>query len=253
MSQDEEQTITKDDVGTVDASSLVKQEKVATPEDINALMVAEGEGKYASDSALEVVTKVGDYLPYVQLMGGNSLEVKKGEFPMGHFCLRKSKSNLVDLSEEVVLFVIAVRSKAMQFTPEVLSFFDHTSEEFKKIQREADDANSGKGFGPEFLVWLPDADAFATYFMGNKTGRNEAPNLVGPLKAKGPFVCLQVATLIETSEYAWHGPRTKAYDVEIKRPPLEQFKVELTKFNNPPVSQKEVAEKDEDADAGRER
>lgn len=216
----------------------------ASADEVQSLL-AQTESKYADETALAEVTKVGDWLPYIQLMGGNSLEVKRGEFPLGHFCLRKGKQ-MIDLGSEFVCYLLSWRPKAMQFAPKVLSFFDVESEEFKDIQQRSDQPNSGCGFGPEFLVWLPEAKEFATYFLGNKTGRNEAPNLVALIK-DGTRLCKQVAHLIETSDYAWHGPRTVPYDLEIELPPIADIKREVEKFNNPPAAQEEVAEEN-DAD-----
>ena len=230
---------------------MSEENQLATPDAIKSL-VANSQAKYANEKALEVVTKVNDFLPFISLYGSNSKEVKQGKFPMGHFGLRRSKDDIVDLGAECVMFVIAWRPKAMQYNPEPISFYDTESEQFKEIQATADQQDSGKGFGPEFLIWLPgDVKAFATYFLGNKTGRNESPNLVGPLNEDGPFACIQEAILIDPpkSKYSWHGPKTRKYDLDVEMPPVDQFQKELERFNNPPDSAKEVAEKDkEEAD-----
>lgn len=229
-----------------------KSTALATPDAIASLIAAEGPSPYAEkEGALSAVTKVGDYLPYVQVYSGSSKEVKKKEIEMGVFGIRESKNSLINIGEEFIAFVIAWRPKAMQFQPKVLSFFDVESKEFKEIEAKAEEKNSGCGFGPEFLLWLPEYKRFATYFLGNKTGRNEAPNLIGPLKDKGPFACIQKAKLIETPDYTWHGPTTLPYDNEFEMPVLADLQEQLHKFNNPPVSQEEVAEKSGDDESGR--
>ena len=217
--------------------------ELATPNAI-ADLVASSESKYASEQALATVTKVGNYLPYLQLLGSNSMEVKRGNFPMGHFGLRRSKNVVEDLGSEVAIFVINWRPKAMQYAPDVLSFFDVSSDAFKEIQSTADNKNSSKGYGPEFLLWLPEVKAFATYFLGNKTGRNESPNILGPFKSDGPFVCLQKSELIETKDFSWHGPLTKPYNLSIEMPPLDKLSEELRKFNNPPATVRSPVETD---------
>lgn len=216
---------------------------LATRDDVNALLQSTP-SKYVTETALSVVTKVGNFLPYITLMSSNSAEVKRGKFPMGHFALHTSKTQLLDLGSEVIMFLVAWRPKAMQYLPSVLSYFDAESEEFKAIVRVADMQNSNKGFGPEFLVWLPEQERFATYFLGNKTCRNEAPNLISLIDT-GKRVCLQVANLIENRKHSWHGPVTKSYDLEIKMPPVDTLKEELEKFQNPPSATEAPAEEAE--------
>lgn len=220
----------------------------ASAQDVAALLDNAEGSKYATKVAEERVMKVGDYLPYIQLFGGNSIEVKRGDFPIGHFGLVINKK-IVDLGKEIVLFLVSWRPKAMQFRPSVLSFYDTLSEQFREIEATADQKNSGKAFGPEFLITLPlvDSNRFCTYFMGNKTGRNESPNLMALLKPSSDGtpakrVCLQRAKLIENTEYSWHGPETKDYDIEVPLPDLTELKKQVEKFNNPPASVAEVAE-----------
>ena len=214
--------------------------ELATQDAVKNLLAA-NPSKFATDVALATVSSSG-YLPYIQLFGANSQEVKRGEFPMGHFGLNKGKDNRIDLGDEFVGFFLSWRPKAMVYKPEVLSFFDPSAEAFKKIQAEADEPNSNKGFGAEFLVWLPQHKEFATYFLGNKTGRNEAPNLIGPMTdTQGPLACIQKAKLIETARYSWHGPSTLPFDLDIDpMPEVGALANQLEKFNNPPVAVKEV-------------
>lgn len=244
MSSDKE-IITKEDVAEIPAELIS-----ASPDDVKNLLAATP-SKYATTTALTEVTKVGDWLPYIQLMGGNSVEVKRGEFPMGHFCLKKNRQ-MLDLGEEFVCYLLSWRPKAMQFAPKVLSFFDTASEAFKDIQQRSKGKNAGCGYGPEFLLWLPGQKELATYFMGNKTGRNESPNLIALIE-NGVFKCKQQSHLIEDGEYAWHGAKTLPYDLEIELPPMTLLTDELQKFNSPPAAQEEVAEKveDEENDQGR--
>jgi len=214
--------------------------------DLNELnsLITQTESMYDNSKDLAIVTKVGDYLPYVGLYGSNSKEVKKGEFPMGHFGLKQGKT-LVDLGPEVPMLFLAWRAKAMDFK-NVLSFFDTSSAEFKDVQERADQKNSGCGFGPEFLVWLWEPEpVFATYFMASKTARNEAPNLLGPLEKQGANCKIQKGELIETKEYSWHGPVTKDYEMAPTiLPEVEKMQEIINKFKNPPAAQQEVAEEE---------
>ena len=209
--------------------------------------ISEVESKFDNEKALSIVTKVGDYLPYIGLYGSNSDEVKRGNFPMGHFGLKQGKQ-IIDLGEEVPLLFLAWRSKAMNFA-ELESFYDVEDPAFEDLMHRANtEQNSGCGFGPEFLVWCWTAETptFATYFMSSKTARNEAPNLLGPLK-QGPCYKIQKAHLIETKKYTWHGPLTKAYEMEATVMPEQDKMLEIVnKFKNPPKSEKELVDNDKD-------
>lgn len=222
---------------------------LATADDIKSLLSQQS--KYASPTALSEVTKVGDWLPYIQLMSSNSTQVKRGEFPMGNFALCKNRQ-LHDLGDKVIMGLLGWRPKAMQFAPEVISVFDTESEAFKKLHHRADTVkpNPGCGYGPEFLVWLPEVKELATYFLSNKTGRNESVNLISLIE-KGVFLCYQESHLIDDGEYTWHGPRTLPCDLEVELPPADLLRKEVEKFNNPEAiqQQKEPAEEAKEEDS----
>jgi hypothetical protein len=220
--------------------------------DTLALLQSQSRGKHADDQALSVVTKVGDWLPYIQLMGSNNKEVKRGQFPIGHFALVENKKN-IDIGNSFVAYLLSWRPKAMQFAPTVVSFFDTKSEGFQKIQAKADQKDSNCGFGPEFLVWLPEQKKLATFFLGNKTGRNEAPNFISCLE-KEVRKCRVISDLIEDKRQnrEWHGAKIMPYDLEIAVfPPREELLHWLEKFNNPKDSEAGPAEAAEgDGDRG---
>lgn len=219
------------------------EKPLAEVSDIASLLSGVTPNKYATSTAMSTVSKASDFLPYVALHGSNSKLVKKGEFPMGHFGLSVSSQSVIDLGDNFVMLVLAWRPKAMAFNPKAISYFDPNSEDFKRIEDKSKNTKEkGWGCGPEFLIWLPDKAMFASYYLGNKTGRNESPNILGPLQERGPFVCKQESHLIETTEFSWHGPRTRKHDLGIILPPAEKVLVEVNKFNNPPVAQEELAD-----------
>ena len=197
------------------------------------LIEAKGAGKYATPAALAQVTS--SYGSYIKLYGSNSVEVKRGEIPIGSFGLVRGKAVTL-LGNEFVCMVVASRPKAMQYKPKMLAVYDVNSRDFSDIRSRADaGSNSNCGYGPEFLLWLPDQKEFALYFLGSKTGRNEAVNLVAV--QSGKRVCIQKSELISNPEYSWHGPKTLPYDLDIALPSPEALEIELEKFNNPPVKE----------------
>ena len=223
------------------SEELVVQQQSGSLADV---LQSASKGKYTNQASLAVVTKVSDYLPYVRLYGGSSDEVKRGNFPVGHFGVTKGKTT-IDLGTSFICALLAWRPKAMYFKPKPLAFFDAQSKEFADIISKADVKNANCGFGPELLMYLPEVNEFATYFLGNKTGRNESGSMIALIE-NGTNKAVIESHLIESSEYVWHGPRTKSYDLDIVILDLARAKEELDKFNNPPASAEEVAEEASD-------
>ncbi len=217
--------------------------------DVLALLKENQTSKYGDDRALAQVTKAGDWLPYIQVMGSNSPEVQRGEFKMGVFALAKSKTK-TDIGNSLVALILGWRPKAMQFKPSPLSYYNPNSEAFKKIEIESSVPNSGKAFGPELLLWLPEPQEIVTLFLGSPTGRVEAPNFIAAFK-KGQFQCRIVCELIQYKKQgkAYHGAKYYPYDVPVTTmPSLETLQEQRFKFNNPPETESEPAEKAEAGD-----
>lgn len=228
----DQETITKEDVDTLTVGGGGELAVVKDSDALSGILAEAGAGKYADEQALAEVTKVGDWLPFIQLMGSNSKEVKEGKFPMGHFCLRRNRQ-MIDLGERFVGVFLDWRPKAMMFGPPPISVFDPKHEKFAEFEKQADTAGvQGYGYGQEFLVWLPDRRILVTYFMGNKTGRNESPNITAIIN-DAKFVCEQRSELIDDGKNQWHGARTYEHDLPFDFPPEELLRVELQKFKNP--------------------
>lgn len=195
------------------------------------------EGKYSTPQALTTLTSAA-YLPRIQVMGGNNDIVKEGKFPIGHFALVTGKS-MDDLTAEFNAVILSWRPKAMQFQPDVVSYYDPNSEGFKKLQERADsEPQSGCGYGPEYLLWLPDYEKFATLFCSNKTTRNEAPNIHTFMRK----ACTFIIELIKSKKYTWHGLRVGKCDLEVKLSPQEVMMGIVDKFNSPPETETEIVE-----------
>jgi len=210
------------------------------------------QSKYADKTALATVTKAGSYLPYMQAMGSNSPEVQRGDMPMGVFALAKGKTK-INLGKAVIAMLLSWRPKAMQFKPDVLSYFNPNTDEFKKLIVQSDVPNSGAAYGPEFLMWLPEYNEFTTMFFGNPTGRQESPNMIAALDSGNLFARLN-CELIEYKKQkkSYHGTRYYKYDVPVTNlPPNDQLADILNGFNNPPETDNKPAEKAEEGDDGR--
>jgi hypothetical protein len=94
----------------------------------------------------------------------------------------------------------------------------------------------GYGFGPEFLVWLPKQETFASIGLLN-TSRNEGPALIGQL-SKGPCTVLFSSRLAENKA----GDTWEALTIELREFDVDMSKIPMTTqktvsgFLNPPAS-----------------
>lgn len=200
------------------------------------------QAKYADDQGFLAVAASSGFLPRVQIYSSNSKEVKRQEFPMGHYGLIRGKV-IEDLGIAFDAVALSWRPKAMRFGEEVVSVFNPENAEFKKIQTESEESESGCAFGPEFLLYIPTANppTFATLFFGNKTMRRESP-LMRSLINKAVTMKVQ---LIETKKYSWHGPIIVPCSVFThKLPEDEDIIKERDKFNNPPEGEVEPVPQD---------
>lgn len=197
------------------------------------------------DRAMAVAAAV-DYLPRIKLCQGQSKEVgrKKVKSP-GNFALIKTKEDIEDLGDEVEIVICAGRPKAMSTGDTIISIFEDDSPEFKRIQADSKVKDSGCFYGPEYLVYLPSHECFATLFLNNPTARREA----GAFHARLGNAALLVSNFIEPegSKYSWYGPQCKDLTTPIPNlPASEVFIEQADKFNSERSSQVKAADSNED-------
>ncbi len=196
--------------------------------------------KYSSEEVFKDIATGTVWLPRIQLCGGQSALCQTGVIGIGCYALIKSKDDNVSLTNVFDCVPFGWRPKAMKIIAgqNPISYFDSNSPDFKKVKERSAEQNSGCIYGPEFLVWVPAKQTFATYFMANKTARNVASELLSILKARGAATLK--SRLIETQKYKWHGPLIVKCSSPIDLPPMEDIAMELDKFNNPPAQVEEV-------------
>ena len=212
---------------------------LATIDSIRDLLANAPKPKFNDETAIASL-KQGGFLPYIQLVNAMSEQAQSGKIQAGRFCLMLSKDNVVDLGTQFVGLYVSVRPKAMQFKPEVKSCYNPRDPLFQELKVKAEQGGNNCAWGPEFLVWLPEVEKFASYFLGNASGRNEGGNLVGPLQQQGFFAASQIATTMKNGKGRWFGPRTEPYTLPLANVPTpEILKSELEKFASPPDSEKE--------------
>ena len=199
--------------------------------------------KYGTEVA-DALTKTG-FLPRLQLMTGNSKQCKSGKFPVNKFALISGQDHK-DVGEPIDVLVLVWRPKAIDTdADEMIISHDIEAAEFQRIQEQSDVKDSGCMFGQEFLVYVPSHEQFATFFMGTKTSRREAPNMLA--------LCQKAATLsaqeIKTKKHTYYSPQVVKCSTAFKLPSKADCLEQIKEFNNPKVQKVERVEKDESSEA----
>lgn len=195
---------------------------------------------FDEDAAWKASTSGGKYLSRLQLMTSNSEACKDGKFQVNHYAVIRDQ-NFIDAGAEVTALVIAWRPKAIEMGDEVISVFDPTHDEFKRIQEASAEKNSKCMFGPEFLLWLPEQDQYVTFFMGSKSARRESPNLRKLVQNSAVLK----AKKITTSQYTWFAPVVERCTVPFTLPEASEIAEQYKLFMKPePRIIEKVDEKD---------
>lgn len=198
--------------------------------------------KYADDKTFAGVSSGGGFLPRLQLFGATSNLCKEGKIGMGNYGLVRSKDSVEDLTKEVNVLVLAWRPKALEIgADEIISIFNPNNDEFKRIAAKSEESDSGCMFGPEFLVYIPAVESYATFFMSSKSSRREAPSLKA-LMGKAATIR---SKLVKTKKYMWHAPDITMCSQQFEIPAQEVLVEQINRFNNPPETESEAAPTDE--------
>lgn len=199
--------------------------------------------KYGTEVA-DKLTKTG-FLPRLQLMTGNSKQCKSGKFPVNKFALISGQDHK-EIGEPIDVLVLVWRPKAIDTgSDEMIIVHDIESAEFRRIQEQSDVKDSGCMFGQEFLVYVPSHEQFATFFMGTKTSRREAPNMLA-LCQKGATLSAQE---IKTKKHTYYSPQVVKCSTAFKLPAKADCLEQIAEFNDPKVQTVERVEKDEKTEA----
>jgi hypothetical protein len=201
--------------------------------------------KFATPENFLDIAKATDYLPRLQLYGSGSDAVKEGKIGMAHYGVVTSKDGpIIDVGTEVEIAVLAWRPKALRIGDQVLAYYNPENPAFKQVRLDSEKPNSKCMFGPEYMVWVPKANCFASFHMASKTARREAPKLRAlmiPPEGDGNGLAILKARYIKTPQYSWHGPDVSACNTPISPlPDVEKMNVEIGKFANPPEAQIET-------------
>lgn len=193
------------------------------------------------------------FLPRINLLQSMSKEVTKKKMPVGEFIFTIGKDEITKMGEKFSCIPLAFRFKAvdMRNKEKILNYYDQKSTEFlnvKKISKETQ--MSGCLCGLEFLLWVPDREAFATYYLSSASALAEAQNirnLIGkPTWLKSKFV--------ETEKYSWYVPVSMYCSDPLKEPTdLALAQATINTFLNPKSSDVEIVSEEESKEDGGDR
>lgn len=185
------------------------------------------------DSTFDAIAKSGNYLPRFQLFSAKSDAVALGKIIPGRYGIVDG-DRIIDLGTEVVASVHSWRPQAMFIdkgagTVEV--HYDPDSDRFKQIQERSFTPNSNCLFGPDFLLWIPKAEKFVSYFMNSKTARRQSQ---GVREAIGQNGIKLGAKLIEAKGFKWHGPTVETFSAPLDPvAPPDEVATQVHNFENP--------------------
>lgn len=236
---------------------------VAEPVDLSALGDA-GIAFVAEQAATDVaaIVSAAAFLPRLQVNGATTEMVQLQKFNVGTLGLVWNKEQYKELGKELSFLCISMRIKALQMpgamtdtgakstNDKPIAFYDRNSIEFKKVQIEAlKGGKNGNMFGPEFLVWIPGANTFATLFCSSPTLRNASPPIIQAMKGDrpkmGPAPIRMKTVFITTTANKWWGAVFAAESTPLPNPQsatwMDDLQVQIAKFINPPKSEVEAA------------
>lgn len=199
--------------------------------------------KYATKDNMALVATGGGWLPRLQLLIASSNLCKAGLFPPNRYGLVRSRTIVDDLLQSVNVLPLAWRPKAADINNKV-NYYNPKTNEFKEIQAKSNMFGNGCMTGPEFLLWIPTSQTFATFFMNSVTAQGEAPNLAIRI---GRPATIKVQ-IVPHKKYGPYGaPLITDCSEKLAAPDPEEMNRQLEKFNNPKESEQELAEEPERA------
>lgn len=197
-----------------------------------------------TENALSIANTV-DYLPRIKLCQGQAKEVlKKHVAAGGNYALVRGKDDIEDLGDSIDVLICSGRPKAMRTGEQMITIFEEESDEFKKIMTDSKTKNSGCFYGPEYLVYIPAAESFATLFMNNPTMRKRASHVHARLRNAATIS----TTLIENPEYSWFGPSVSDCSSPLVLPDVDIIRKAVDKYESEKSSQIETVKESSDSD-----
>jgi len=176
-----------------------------------------------SNDDFNEIAKSSDFLPRLQLYTKGKAINRKLVGP-GNYGIPVSDDEVTDLGDEIDVLPLARRPKAIDLKDKenIVAVYDVNDPEFKRIQTQSAEKESGCMYGPSFLVYERSTGQFLEFFCGTKSARTEAKKIYPylPLSAAaieadpdlsdrtphGPLPVTMKSRLIEKGQWSWHVP-----------------------------------------------
>lgn len=162
-------------------------------------------------SVMQELSPFVGWLPFVILLQPASpFCAPPHRVPQGDFVCRKSKTEILPLSDTVDILPIDWRPKAMKPASDkpgdkkLKILFDRNDPEFLEVQDLCKKKVRGYFWGYEFLIYLPDHGIYATLFCNNPTLQNAARSELINFIRK-PCSLKSVEIVKEEMNYRWYG------------------------------------------------
>lgn len=205
----------------------------------------------ASDEMFDDMAKGGEFLGRLQLYSKGTA-VNKGLIPVGMWGIPETGDSIINLGNSIDVLPLARRPKAIDMSDKeaIISCYDPTAEEFKRIQAKSTEQNSGCMYGVSFLVFERSLGRFLEFFCGTKSTRSEAKKVfpflaltaadiaargLTGVEPHGPLPCTLKIKLVEKKSFSWHVPVVSKCGTPFTNlPPIERVAAEMVRFLTPP-------------------
>lgn len=207
----------------------------------------------ASAEDIADMTKLGDFLPRLQLLGASCDLVKSETYPVGYAIIEGQ--DVTYLGKNIDVLLISFRPKALRIpsdkSEQPMAYFDRNDPAFKKVQIDSMVKDSGCMFGSEFLVWVPSKQVFASLFMGTISARKASSGLLKLMqkeingnKIYVPAPASLSPEYIKKPKFSWHVVKADRCSTPFQMPTTIAYNKELEKFKNPKSSTVETVAPD---------
>ncbi len=201
-----------------------------------------------SDADFDEIAKSSDFLARLQLFTKGKAVNRKLVGP-GNYGIPVTDDEVTDLGDEIDILPLARRPKAIDLkdTENIVAVFNVADPEFKRIQVQSGQKESGCMYGPSFLVYERSTGQFLEFFCGTKSSRTEAKRIfpylplsqamidANPALAdQQPHSAMPVtmkSRLVEKGQWSWHVPvAVKCSTPFTSLPTAEKIVAEINKF-----------------------
>lgn len=213
-----------------------------------------------SDAGFDELAKGGDFLARLQLCSKDKY-VQKELISPGTWGIPEGDDEITVLSKSVDVVPFARRAKAIDMSDReaIVTNYDMTSDEFKRIEATSLEQDSGCMYGVSFLVYERTSGRFLEYFCGTKSTRSEAkkiypylPLMPADIEARklsaephGPIPFTMNIKLVERKKWRWHAPVVVKCSTPFERIPEEAAIIrEMTRFLNPAAGVEKVSKEE---------